>query len=323
MDRAVSRLTGSLWVMGFPLLNPQSLALLNRSSYLTVSEFLFAPTALDLTSLVPAGTNISQAQAALDIVNRASSWIDTYVFPDLTGGTLGASIDTDTGSFPVDSDGYVRAVCRFKPILEVLSFAYGSTPLRTQALDPTAVGNIEPGPSSRVLYVPVNGSYTGAVFGGAPSGRGGRVYCQWQYVDGYPHSTLGASVAVGGTSLTVATTLGCQPGTVLTVYDQWRTETVTVVAVVSSTVLTVSPFQQAHAVPAEPDAVSVSALPAVVKQAAILVASAMVKERGDNSMVLPTADGMAFVGSKESGSVDDLSAAREMLCPFRIVAGRA
>lgn len=309
--------------MPFPLQNPQSIALLNRQAYLTPSEFAFAPTALDLKSLVPDGTNITQTQALVDLINRASSWVDMYCFPDGSGGTLGASVDVDTGSFPVTADGYIAATCRFKPVISVLSFSYGASPSMLQALDPAAVASIEFGPSSRVLYVPVNGSGVRNVFGGVPTGRGGRVFCQWSVIDGFPNSVLGASVDAGGTSLTVSTTLGCQSGTTLTVYDQWRTETVTVVAVVSSTVLTVSPFAQAHTVPPAPDAISVSALPAVVKQAAILVASALVKERGDNSMVLPTADGMQFVGSKESGSVDDLSAAREMLCPFRIVAGRA
>lgn len=309
---------------GFPFVNPQSIALLNRASYLTVSEFKNAPTALDLSNLVPDGTEQDQDAAIASLLARSSSAIDSYVYPDGSGGTLSASIDTDETSVR-PQDGYLPLICRFKPVIMITALAAGPNPTQLQSLSDAAVPAIEMGDSNRVVYVPVGGIGMGNLFGSLAYGRRGMVRVRWSYVNGYPHSTLAADVAAEATSLEVVSTLGMQPGTLLEIYDGGRSETVVVEEVTSATEISLAAGTlYAHTKPAPPDAISVSALPGSIKQASILASSSFVKERGDNAFVLPDAPGgLEEIAKGGGGGSSDAARCLELLRPFQIVASRA
>lgn len=309
---------------GFPFVNPQSIALLNRASYLTVSQFKDAPTALDLSNLVPDGTQLDNDVAIAELLGRASSAIDSYVYPDGTGGTLAASIDTDETSVR-PQDGYLPLICRFKPVIMITALSAGPTPSQLQPLGDQSVADIEVGESMRVIYVPVAGLSAGNVFGGLATGRRGRVRVRWSYVSGYPHGLLAADVAADATTIELTSTLGMQTGTPLDIYDGGKTETVTVAEVVSPTEISlVAGCKYSHAVPEAPDAVAVSALPGSILQASILAASSFVKERGDNAFVLPDSpSALAQIAKGGGGGADDAARCMALLQPFQIVAPRA
>ena len=81
----------------------------------------------------------------------------------------------------------------------------------------------------------------------------------------------------------------------------------------STTIPVVSPLQYAHA-----SGISVSALPAAVKEAAILVTSAYLKIRGDASLTMGTTsapNGTQIGDSQRVGT--DIAHAQDLLKPFR------
>lgn len=309
---------------GFPFINPQSIALLNRASYLTNSEFRAAPTALDLSNLVADGTQADQEAALAALLARSSSAIDSYVYPDGSGGTLAASIDTDETSV-LPRDGYLQLICRFKPVIAVLSVEAGPTPSRLQSISSTAADDIEVGDSMRVIYVPAYGVGARDLFSAPSLGRGGKVRVRWSYVNGYPHTTLAAEADAGATSLQLVSTLGMQPGVALEIYDGGQSEVVVVDEVTSETEISlVAATVYKHSPPPAPDAISVSALPGSIKQASILAASSFVKERGDNAFVLPDTPGaLEQIARTGQEGADDARRCLELLAPFKIVAPRA
>ena len=300
-----------------PIQNPQSIALLNRVPYLTVGEFQEAPTALDLTNLVAGGTVQDQTASLAQIIARASSWIDQVVFPIGTGGTLAASIDTDAGYVPTNN-GVANLICRFKPIIAITQVAFGATPTTLASISDTLGADIVI--EGRVLKVPFAWGTQSRTRWGLGAGTG-QVYAQWSYIDGYPHTTLAADLDAADTAITVNSTLGMFAGTSLMIYDGSSTEEVVVATVDSATTFTTTEgVLFAHTVPAYPDGITVSALPPAVKEAAIRVTVALIKQRGDDSIVLP--DESTGVPAVAHGSADeDLAVAMEILEPFRIVAG--
>lgn len=313
--------------MAFPFVNPQSLSLLNAAPYLSASEYQNAPTALDLTNLVQGGTAAQQVQSLVEIIARGSSAIDQFVFPDGTGGTLASSIDTDAAFVRCNPNGYFPLVCRFKPVIEVLSVSVGPYPGNMTDLPGTATVGMYVGPSMRTVYVPaaISPGITQVFGGNLVAGVAGQAFFEWSYVDGYPNTYLTADADAADTSLSVGSTLGMQPGTFLTIYDSWQAETVQVATVADSVAVTLAaPLTYAHTVPVAPDTMSVSALPPSVKQAAIFVTSALIKARGDNSFVLPDAGQTGTpVPTKDSSGYSDWQCAMDLLAPFKIVAGRA
>jgi hypothetical protein len=327
--------------------NPRNIALLNRVPYLSCSEYQSSPEALDLSDIVQGGNSAAQLASLARVIGRASSWIDQYCFPVGSGGTLAASLDTDTGWSRIRRDGYLPLVCRFKPILELDACQFGWVPSQMNALTDTA--DIIFG--DKVIWVP---TWSVSMVGGSTwppvmPVQTGRAYAQWSYVDGYPHTVLAGPVVAGATVVPVVSTLGVYPGTLLTINDGASTETIMVESVGTTTlggggtydtgvydsgaydteagedlttvgsVTVAAPLAFAHVPPYSPDSITVSALPAAVNQAAILLVSVLLETRGDNALVLDSSGNMTTAGSGKSGADQALQVVGELLDPFRIV----
>lgn len=291
-----------------PLIVAPQAAGLAAVPYLTTAEYRAAPTDVDLTSLVPNGSQTQQDDMLATLIGRASAWMDGYVHYQ-----LGATIDTEARRVRVHNDGYVRVPTRGVPILEVDSFSIGLIPSQLTPLTSAPDGWVE----DNVICMPV-------VFGAATIAPrqltaysfGSRVYVQYTYVNGYPNTLLTATAAQGAMAISLRSALGVYAGTSLVIYDSGLTETVVVAPTYVSTtgpgptsVPIVSGLLNPHLA-----GVSVSALPANVKQAAILATTAFIKVRGTGGLVLDEIrSGTPKESSGEQGGLEDLALAEMLL----------
>lgn len=303
-----------------PAIAPYSASYLNRVPYLTVAEFKSAPTALDLSNFVPAGSSLSQDEALFEMIGRASSVADLYCFGAI--GTLCASANTESRRIRANREGQFEVHTKFWPIISVDAFSVGPSPADLQAMpiDNTTCWIEEQ------MFTVVGSGFTQMTnkgplqFGvGAP---GQRQFAQWTYTNGWPNTLLMATVMPGGTSALLKTADGIFPGTTLTFYDAPYDEALVVAPAYVPGSLTV-PFTTGF-VSEHDSGVSVSALPPVIKQAAIAITAALIKERGDEAIVLAAmSEGSpthtSAKGSPDDGTVRDLIAAGHILDRFKAV----
>ena len=306
--------------LSVPIINPEQFSEATPSAYLTVSEFLHAPTAVDTSELVDGGTAQDQLVELANIISRVSAWMDVYTMG--IGGTLAASANTK-GAWIKPRRGWVSFVLDYKPVLEVTAVGIGINPGAVVTIDANtaAMSSL----SGKVLtfpalaYQPSTTLSTSQIFPRRPDGR---IWAQVTYINGYPHTTLAASASQGATSISVGSTLGCQAGTQLTIYDNAITERITVTAVTSPTALATTALAYGHTVPAAPDGLTVSALPHDIKEAAILLTCALIKEKGEGGIVLDSFDtepSKVRSGSAAGGlGVSDMEIAAELLNDYRI-----
>ena len=291
--------------------------------YLTTQEYQRAPTAMDVANLIT-GSPASQLVALQESIARASSWIDAYV-TNSAYNTMCATLNTENATIWGNRAGQIMVHPKLWPILEVQSFSYsvpGAGSFTSSSITPQGNIWIEP---QRFIVQP-NATYgwnTVQIAGqginafGAPSGIATQPYlCQWSYVNGFPNTTLSASVAAGAASITVTSGLGIYPGSQLTLYDAPYDEQVQVASTYTpdtTVVPLVSPLGYSHN-----SGVSTTCLPASVKQAAILLTTALIKQRGSGALI---AQDMGAITSVERGSVQnnegDIGLAAELLDPFR------
>ena len=286
--------------------------------YITTAEYLTAPTGVDVSNLVrnnPGGTEAELANK----IRQATAWING----EICGQTIAATADTETARVALNRDGAFVVHPRYFPILEVTSFGYGGSPQSLVTLSDLSNLWIEP----QQFTVPLTSGWTSAgplQFG--PSVRvGGKAFCQYGYVSGFPHTLLTATASAGGTSIQVADATGILPGlTQLVIYDAGQTETVTV-----SSSYTLGSATVALAVPLTYDhgqvGISVSAVPSYVKEACILLTSTLIQTRGAVALIAPAVGGVSSrytqSGSQRSRNqkvpVDDNEElARKMLLPL-------
>ena len=265
-------------MVALPVVAPSVTTYASHTPYLTLAEWLAAPTAIDISDLIQGGTAAQQNQAVQDAIERASSWVDRICHQ-----VLAATTDTHSGRYLVNRWGNVKIPLPRKPILEVSAIAMGDNPSSMNLL--ASLVDVDIG-GHGVIDVPAPGSPFGSNYG---FGIGSRPLVRVTYVNGYPNTVLSASAAAAATSIVVTSALGIYPGSALTVYDAIAgTEKVTVASsyVAGSTTLPlVGALVYAHLA-----GVSVSNLPPVVKQAAILLTSALIQTRGDDAIVLDTMD---------------------------------
>ena len=265
----------------------------SRTPYLTVAEWQAAPTAVDMTDLVPGGTEQQQTQALVDCIARASSWID-----DECQQILAATVDTAAGRFRIDRYGMCRIPLPFKPVLEVQSITAGMTVNTLTAV--SDLSTVEFGQHGTIA-VPLPAFCVGD-----------RPYVQVSYVNGWPNTTTTASTAVGASTLAAASTVGIYPGTALTVYDGSSTEQITASAVTATTITLTAPLAYAHTA-----GTSVSALPPKVKQACILLTCALIQTRGNDAIVLDTIEEPHKVQSKDEATTETVMLALDLLGALR------
>ena len=277
--------------------------------YLTIAEYKQAPTAIDIDDLVGGGNAAINDQELANVIARASSWIDSYC-----GQVLASTTDTEAFRATVDRRGFLKIHPRYWPITEVVSLSYGTLPNLMASVDISGVW-IEP----EAIVFPVQGlttSFLGPIqFSGNYSATQEQ-FVSLTYVNGYANAALSASVAASVTSLPLNDLTGFLPNMRFEVYDGASTEILTVsssfaVAQGAGNLPLAAATSYAHA-----KTISVSALPPAVKQAAIYVTSAVLKARGNASMVMQTLTPSQIQTSNPSAA-GDLAAAWEILKPFR------
>jgi hypothetical protein len=248
--------------------------------YLTLEEYKAAPTAIDLDNLVFDSQDPEvQDNELRNVIARASSWMDTYC-----NQVLGATVETEQQRSRISTDGSIRFHPRFSPIVALTTFNYGY-PTNMASLGDCSIAWIE---DQEIIIPNANlGNWTSQgplSFGSYNGGPSNQVFLNYTYVAGYTNTTLAADSAIGATSVTVANGTGIIAGQILSIYDGMNTELVTVASTYtfgSTTVPLTRALVNAHAIGS-----SFSALPPAIKQAAILVTTAMLKVRGDSSMTM-------------------------------------
>ena len=313
-----------------PIINPRVGGFGLPYPYISVSQYRFAPTAMDTENLVPDGDEAAQTQALADTIRRQSSEMDIYCFgadPAAKGASLCATQTVDAAYVKI-LGGELRLVCDYHPIMELDSLAVGVDPSSMTPIDQSAAARIRFGvttiflPSTALL---VSGNGPAPLI---PTFRtlNNRVYVIWSYISGYAHTILAESADAGDTSIIVAPTTpsgglcGTYPGTQFRISDGELTEIVTVESITGTTVSLVSPLAHAHTVPDSPDFIPVTTLPSSVEEAAILLTTAGIKSRGDEGLILSEVDqaDREAKGNYDNGA-EDTARAWEKLDPFRSV----
>ena len=281
-------------------------------AYLSLDEFKTAPTSVDLTNLqvdpapdIPA----DQDSALTRVIARAGQAMDDY-----TSNPLVSTTRTETRRVRVNRDGWFSIHPTRWPVVALTAFSYGSSVAQLNTVTDLTGQFID----EQNVLLPLGGSSTFAGSGltlGGP--RPGAPYvARYSYTHGFPATTITNSPAAGGTSLTVADASGFVVGNRYTLFDGMNSanETVTVSAI-NGTTLTVSALVFAHAA-----GVAISGLPESVKQAALLYTIALIRTRGDSSMVLSA--GLSTpdqVGGTDRSLLADIRLAQELLRPWRRV----
>lgn len=306
---------------------PFNLSYLNRTPYITVAEYQAAPTAIDTTNLVVAGASGAQQTSLDEIIARASSLMDTHCCG--TNGTLCASLNTETGRVRADRRGRWIIHPRFFPILEVDSFTVGN-----QLIDMIPVPL-----STTNCWIEEEEFIVTGFLGGLTTSQGPlelssvgqsrdwQCYCEWTYVNGWPNTLLSAPASEGAESIMVTSSAGIYAGSNLTLYDAPNDEAVQIASDYaggftggtpsSLTLPLASPLQFAHGA-----GVSVTALPPTVKQAAILITSALIQTRGDSALVLSSLNAPSKKQATDDPMNTNLDLARMLLHPFKVVVGQ-
>jgi hypothetical protein len=278
--------------------------------YLSLAEFKNAPTALDYGNLVQGGNQAAQDAELTNAITRASSYIDQFC-----NQIIGATVDVEQQRVRVSADGSIRIHPKYFPIVALTSLSAGYTPTSLVAVPDCSVAWLE---EQQIIFpyatANLNWSSQGALGFGGGSPRQ-TMYVNYGYVNGYANTLSAANANVGATSITVLDGTGITPGESLKIFDGASTENVVVAdnyTFGSTTVPLTAPTLYAHSA-----GVTVSALPAAVKEAAILITSAYLKIRGDASLVLGVTNrpGEQAPGSQLTGS--DIAHAQEILKPFR------
>lgn len=279
--------------------------------YLTLAEFKNAPTAIDINNLVWNSVDTTVQDAELtNVIARASSWIDTYC-----NQVLAATTETEQMRTRIKPDGTIRFHPRYSPIIALTSFQYGAIPTQLTTASDCSIAWIE---DSQVIfpYAQLSSNYTnvGPLQFGFPSTPRMETFIKFTYVNGYANTTITTAVAAAS-SLIVADGTGIIAGQMLRIYDGNITENIVVGPTYvfgSTTVPTVSPLVSSHVA-----GISISALPPVIKEAAILLCTAFLKVRGDSSMTMAVSNhaSQSLPGGDKLGQ--DVSMAKMLLNPYR------
>lgn len=281
--------------------------------YLTLQEFKNAPTALDYGNLVVGGNQAAQDAELTNAITRASSYIDNYC-----NQIIGATIDTEQQRIRTNTDGTLRFHPKNFPVIALTDLQYGFYPNQLTAVSDPSQAWME---EQEVIFPYANMAYTQSSqgplgFGFSTNGRA-ETFIKYTYINGYANSVLAANTSIGATSLTVAEGAGIIAGGMLNLYDGASSERVTVASTYtfgSTTVPLTSGLVYAHTA-----GVSVSNLPAAIKEATILMTTAYLKIRGDASMTMQITN-TATQQSPGTGSGrigTEVGHVQELLKPFQ------
>lgn len=274
-------------------------------TWLTADEYRTAPTAVGTKNLVSGGTADAQTAELNRVIRRAGAWIDNYVNQPMLAGSV-----TETLRVRANRYGEFAFTPRVHSsrLVAMTSFKYGSAVNALASLsDLTAVWT-----QDGAWRVPV-----GASVMTIPSiqltrlAPGDEWICQYTYTYGYTSTVLTSSPAAGATSFTISDGTAVAAGK-YTLWDADLTEDVTVTNVVGNTV-TCTALTSAHNAGA-----GFSNLPDDLKQAAILVTSAMIKSpRGSDAVTASNAQPTGPVVGADPVGAMNMRMAREILIPYQ------
>ena len=252
------------------------------TDYVSPTEFLNANTGVDVSQLVPSGSTLTQEQALLDLLARASSEADRIVQKPLA-----ATEDIVEGEYRIWPDRTVRIPVPYKPVVAVTAVSVGYA---INAMTPlTDLSGVFVGP--KVIRIPVPSVASAVSFSGNPSAMAGRgkLFVQVTYVNGWMHSNLAAATIVGAQQIAPQSVVGAVPGLPFTIKDGPETENCVIspsYVYGSPTVLLAAPLANAHS-----QGATVSALPPFVKNAVIDLSKSLVKAHGSKAIVMGAIQG--------------------------------
>jgi hypothetical protein len=246
--------------------------------YLSVAEYKNAPTSIDYDNLVVGGNANAQDAELERVILRASSFMDEYLNQNLV-----ANRQTETQRTRFTPQGYISLHPNQSPVIALESFYYGPTPGLITALTDCSTAWFE----NQQLIIPIssmalNWSSQGplAFGGGSPTQQ---IFTKYTYVAGFVNNPI-VSATAGASSLVVERSTGIVAGQLLRIIDGANSETVYVSSSYTygnTTVTLAAPLTFSHTVGSV-----ISNMPNAIKQACILITTAFIKIRGDNSLTM-------------------------------------
>jgi hypothetical protein len=297
------------------------------SLYVTASEFKQAPTGIDTNTLDQTNIGNQQAQdaALLNILRRASSWVDTFVQQE----SLEATLNTEIKEVNMSRDGRINVHVDQVPIIQLQSVQFRVHP-RTpyQQVD---LQNVETRDNWFTIYdlyfnsnlsqdmLPIGfgaGFYTTDIYAGYTSPYAKKtdmpITVKYSYLNGWANTTLAMSAKAGDSTITVADATGILADQRLTIYDGFSQESIYVTDVNGNVLTLKNPLLFGHQV-----GVGVSAIPEQVKQATIMLACSLIKDRGSLAITMQETSIMNV--NPTPNKTDEVSVAKELLAPYRRV----
>lgn len=303
-------------------ISPQNLTYQNRSVYLTPAEVKASAiaAAVDFTQLVPGGDLKAQDVALADLIRQASAEADQHCLGAI--GTLGATLNVESGRYRANRQGQFIIHPAFWPILEVQTFSVGTAPGYLTALTVTNSNCwIE---QRQFVMTAMTDSWTsqGPTDLSALGYRTGNYqFVEYTYINGFFNQFLSTQATAGATSIAVPSITGLYAGSSLTIYDGAVSENVTVASSwngTSTTLPLTSALVYSHGI-----GTNVSALPPTVKEAVIHLVVAKVKSRGQGGFVLNEIGEPTMISTRTETSMEDHRRGMELLEAFKQVTGRA
>jgi hypothetical protein len=282
----------------------------SEQSYLTVQEYKNAPTSIDYDNLVVGGNANAQDAELKNVILRASSFMDEYLNQNVV-----ANRATETQRVRLNNSGYIALHPNQSPIISLESFYYGGSPINLVELPDPSQSWFE----EQQILIPLSQMATtyssaGPLAFGPGIGGSNQIFVKYTYVAGFANTTVVSGTA-GASTIVVADPVGIIPGEMLRISDGANSETVYVSSTYtygSATITLVSPLIYTHATGA-----AIGNLPNAIKQACILITTAFIKIRGDNSLTMniTTAPSMTLPGANRYGS--EIKLALDMVDKYR------
>ncbi|TIH34971.1 hypothetical protein [Subtercola vilae] len=263
-----------------------------RSPYITVSEYKSAPTGVNVDQLSPRSDVQVQNDMLSVLIDRASSYAD-----EICQQVLSATVDTQVGTYFVRA-GVVKIPVDYTPLIQVNSLLVGSDASHLSTVTDLSNAWLQ----RKTVEIPVTGWF-----------RSNRVKAALTYVSGFANTVTTVAQAVGDSTLTVASPVGIVSGLTLALFDAGNSEPVTVLSVSGNVVTLAAPLTKAHTF-----GVSLSALPAAIKQAVVFLTSALIKSRGSEAHVMASISaGPSRKSEIQDGGFEEIDLAFELLKPHR------
>lgn len=295
------------------------------SLYVTANEFKQAPTGIDVSTLdqTNIGNQSAQDSALLNILRRASSWVDTIVQQE----TLEATVNTEVKEVRMSKDGRINVHVDQTPIITLTDVQFRTHPrIAYQEVDLTSVEIRDNWFTIYDLFYNASlspdlmglgpGAYTADIFSGYTSPYYRKtdvpITIKYSYLNGYTNTTLASSALVGATSITVADSTGLVANQRVTIYDGYSQESIVITAINGNVLTLKNGLLFAHST-----SVGVSAIPEAVKQATLMLACSLIKDRG--SLAITMQETQVLNANATPFKTDEVTIARELLAPYRRV----